>query len=69
MNILIVDDDRYVIEALRKSINWNELGFSNVLTAMNMNEAIQIIETEQIDLLVDLYLKLTQDLRVKLTHL
>ena len=52
MNILIVDDDRYVIEALRKSINWNELGFSNVLTAMNMNEAIQIIETEQIDLLL-----------------
>lgn len=35
MNVLLVDDDRFVIAALMKGIHWKELGFDQVFTAYN----------------------------------
>ena len=52
MNVLLVDDDRFVIAALMKGIHWKELGFDQVFTAYNITEARTIIEQNTIDLLL-----------------
>ncbi len=52
MNVLLVDDDRFVIAALLKGINWEELGFDAPFTAYNITEARTIIEQHKIDLLL-----------------
>ena len=52
MNVLLVDDDRFVIAALMKCIHWKELGFDQVFTAYNITEARTIIEQNTIDLLL-----------------
>lgn len=35
MNALLVDDDRFVVAALEKKINWEQLTITEVLTAFN----------------------------------
>lgn len=52
MNILIVDDDRFVVAALTTGLNWNKLGFQNVYTAYNMDDAKKILENNHVDLLL-----------------
>lgn len=52
MNALIVDDDRFVIASLETGINWSELGFTQVYTASNVQEAKRIIERETVDFLM-----------------
>ena len=52
MNALIVDDDRFVIASLKTGINWSELGFHQVYTAFNIQEAKHIIESEHVDFLM-----------------
>ena len=52
MNALIVDDDRFVIASLKAGINWSELGFHQVYTAFNIQEAKRIIESEHVDFLM-----------------
>ena len=43
MNALLVDDDRFVIAALEKQINWEQLTVTEVLTAFNIRQAQKII--------------------------
>lgn len=52
MNILIVDDDRFVIASLKQGIPWNELGFDVVYTANNITNAKTILENHSIALLL-----------------
>lgn len=52
MNILIVDDDAYVIEALQKGMDWNQLGIENVYTAYNVKKAKKILEEETIHIML-----------------
>lgn len=52
MNILLVDDDRYIIQALQEKIDWNELDVSHVFSAYNMTQAQEIIHKHPIDLLI-----------------
>lgn len=52
MNILIVDDDRFVVAALTTGLNWKKLGFQNVYTAYNIEESKKILEKNQIHLLL-----------------
>lgn len=52
MNVLLVDDDRFVIASLMKGIPWNKLGFSGVFTAQNITDAKSIIEQNSIDFLL-----------------
>ncbi len=52
MNVLLVDDDRFVIAALKKGIDWEALGITNIFTANNINLAKEIIQNERIDLLL-----------------
>lgn len=52
MNILIVDDDSYVIEALQKGMDWNTLGIENVYTAYNVKNAKKILESVPIHVML-----------------
>lgn len=52
MNILIVDDDRFVIASLKNGIDWETLGFDNIYTAGNIASAKTIISENTIDLLL-----------------
>lgn len=52
MNVLIVDDDRFVVAALIDGINWNDLGFTNIYSACNIKEAMSIIERQPVSLLL-----------------
>jgi two-component system response regulator YesN len=52
MNILIVDDDAYIIRAIKSQINWVEIGVDNVFTALNVSKAKEIIKESTIDIMV-----------------
>lgn len=52
MNILIVDDDHFVLEGIKKGIDWNEMPFEKVLMAQSVAEAKQILQTVPIGVLV-----------------
>ena len=52
MNILLIDDDRFVIASLMKNIDWKLLGFDKVFTAYNITDAKNIITQNSVDLLL-----------------
>lgn len=52
MNILIVDDDRFVIAALNKNIDWTGLGITSVFTAGNIFQAQEVFQNNDIDILL-----------------
>lgn len=52
MNVLLVDDDHFVIKVLEQKIAWKSLGVDKVFSANNMVQAQQIINTADIKLLI-----------------
>lgn len=52
MNILLVDDDRFVVSALEKKIDWSSLADARVFTAYNVLQAEKIMRSDQIDICV-----------------
>lgn len=52
MNILLVDDQIWVLSGMRQGIQWEKLGIDRVFTAGSAAEARQILQQEQVDLLV-----------------
>ena len=52
MNVLIVDDDAYVLEALTQKMDWENLGIENVYTAYNVKRAKRIVEDIPIHIIV-----------------
>lgn len=52
MNLLLVDDQPYVISALRSGIDWEALGVTQVFTALNAMDAKAIITKQTIDILL-----------------
>lgn len=52
MNILIVDDDAYVLELIRKKMNWNLLGIDEVYMASSTKQAKEIIVEQTVDILL-----------------
>lgn len=50
--ILIVDDDRFVVEKLVKGIHWKEIGIGSVWTANNVRQAMKILEEAPVDILL-----------------
>ena len=52
MNILLVDDDRFVIAALEKNIDWEGLGITTVFTANDIGKAQEILSNQTVDLLL-----------------
>lgn len=52
LNILIVDDEQYIINDLVQSMNWTSLNINNVYTALNVKKAKEILEKEQVQILL-----------------
>lgn len=52
MNVLIADDDRFVVSALEKKINWGSLGIEQIYTAFNIRQAQNIFSKQPIDILI-----------------
>ncbi|MEN8078784.1 response regulator [Clostridioides difficile] len=50
--VLIVDDEPFIRLGLKKMINWEEEGFSIIGEARNGVEALSIVNTESIDLII-----------------
>lgn len=52
MNVLMVDDQKAVVESLRKGIRWDELGIAQVFTTCSVKEAKLILKNFPVDVLV-----------------
>lgn len=52
MKVLLVDDDKYVIESLSMGINWENIGFTDVYLSYDIEKAKEILETEDIDIML-----------------
>jgi len=52
MNLLIVDDEFYVIQGILDGVRWDMLTYGNILTANNCEQAIEIFAKNQIDVLL-----------------
>ena len=52
MNILLVDDDRFIIKALQETIHWEALGIEQVYTASSLSQAQAIIQNHPIALMI-----------------
>ncbi len=50
--VILVDDEEEVREAIRKRINWEEIGFTVVGTAENGEEALELAETCEPDVVM-----------------
>ena len=52
MNILIVDDEFYIVQRLIGNTNWQALGISRTFSAYSVKEAKRIIEENPIDIVL-----------------
>lgn len=52
MNLLIVDDQRAIVESLKRDIDWDKLGLERVFTACSAREARLIMRNFCIDILL-----------------
>lgn len=52
MNLLIVDDEIYVVRALQKNIDWRAAGIDQVFVAFHAAKAREIIKNNNIDIIV-----------------
>lgn len=50
--VLIVDDEKMIRVGIQKSLDWEYLKVREVYTAASANQAIRILETNQIDLMI-----------------
>lgn len=52
MTLLIVDDEIYTIQGILDRVNWQEHGFDQVLTANSYSQAVNIIISHNVDVLL-----------------
>ncbi|MGB8452003.1 MAG: helix-turn-helix domain-containing protein [Anaerocolumna sp.] len=52
MNILVVDDEYYIVQGITKNINWGEIGIDALYTAYSMKQAQEILLQQDIDILL-----------------
>ncbi len=52
MKLLIVDDQYRVIQGMLKGINWNRVGIDTQLTALNVEKAKEILNSEDISIML-----------------
>ena len=51
-NLLLVDDEPYILEGLRYNINWENLDIQEVYQAENGEDALKILSAHKIDLVI-----------------
>ena len=52
IKVLLVDDERYMIEMLKEIIDWEFYGFSIVGTAENARDGMNLFYREQPDIII-----------------
>lgn len=52
MKLLLVDDDKIVIETMQGSFPWMDCGITEVKTAWSVRQAEEILCSERIDILL-----------------
>lgn len=52
MNILLVDDDRFVLAALTQNMDWKALGLNDVYTAQGVSQAKEVIKNKSVQILI-----------------
>lgn len=52
MNLLIVDDEFYIVQGIVSAINCKELGITSVFTAYSVEQAKKVMEKEKVDILI-----------------
>lgn len=52
MNLLIVDDEYYIVKGIASIINREVLGITGIFTAYSKNQAQKVLEREKIDILI-----------------
>lgn len=52
MNILFIDDEPYVLEEIRRSVDFESLGIVHVFTALNAAAAARILKTNSVEIIV-----------------
>ena len=50
MNVLLVDDEIYVVRALQKNINWTACEIDNAFIAFNAAKAREVLQKETVDI-------------------
>lgn len=51
-NILLVDDEPWILSGLKSIIDWHDIGIDNIFTASNGEEALDIFNKNKINILV-----------------
>lgn len=51
ISILIVDDDKLLVEKLEETVNWSGIGIDMVFTANNIRQAQKLLEEYPIEML------------------
>lgn len=49
---MIIDDEYMILKGLEKIIDWNEYGFQVVKSARNSKQALEYLETNEVDLII-----------------
>ena len=49
MKLLIVDDNKYVVEGLKRQLNWSAFGIDEIFGCYSVAQAKSIMEKEEID--------------------
>ena len=52
MKLLLVDDEEYVIESIKRNLDLTETGVSEVYTAFSVQQAKNIMEIKEVSFLV-----------------
>lgn len=52
INVLLVDDDYFVVTALEKKMNWKALSIENIYTAFNIAQAQEILKKHDVHILI-----------------
>lgn len=52
VSLLIVDDDKYLVDRLEATLQWEKIGVSMVFTAYNIRQAVKLLEEFSIQLLL-----------------
>lgn len=52
MNLLIIDDEKYVIESIRQNVDWEKTGIDRVYSATAVRQAEHIMESVPIEIIL-----------------
>ena len=52
MNLLLVDDEEYVVRSIMKHVDWEACGIEEVYTASSMKQAVKIMELVPVDVII-----------------